>query len=166
MIKAESSVIKSGMHARLTGMEQAFNRSTRVLKEEDSSFAPVPGMFTAAQHVAHSAQTIDWYVFGAFAPGGFDMNFKKLDRDVRAVSSLNAARTWLKRAFADAHAAVDLHPDEQWAQRFPPGETMGNRLKLEIVTMMMDHMAHHRGALSVYSRLLGKIAPNPYVEPM
>jgi uncharacterized damage-inducible protein DinB len=166
MIKAEASVIKSGIHARLKSMEQAFNRSTKVLKEEDSSFTPVPGMFTVAQHVAHTAQTIDWYVVGTFAAGGFDMSFERLDREVRAVISLDAARSWLKRAFVDAHAAVDLHSDEEWAQRFAPGETMGDRLKLEIMTMLMDHLAHHRGALTVYSRLLGKIAPNPYMEPM
>jgi len=166
MTKVEHSVIKGGMRSRLTSMEHFFNRSTRVLKEVDSLFAPVPGMFTTAQHVAHTAQMIDWYVTGAFSPSGFDMNFERLDNEIRAVTSLSAARAWLNRAFTDAHAAVDTHSDEEWAQCFPPGSIMGNRHKLEIMVMLVDHIAHHRGALTVYSRLRGKIPSNPYLEPM
>jgi uncharacterized damage-inducible protein DinB len=37
------------------------------------------------------------------------------------------------------------------------GQPIGN-----IVWGMVEHTAHHRGALSVYSRLLGKTPPMPY----
>ena len=52
-----------------------FSRTCSVFKEEDSGFAPTPGQFTLAQHVAHVAQTIDWFISGGFAPEGFDMDF-------------------------------------------------------------------------------------------
>jgi uncharacterized damage-inducible protein DinB len=166
MAIAEQSVIKPGLHQRLRGMEEFFNRSTQVLTEADSSFSPAAGMFTTAQHVAHTAQMIHWFLNGAFSPTGFEMNFKKLDGEVRAVTSLAAARDWLKRAFADAHTAVDIHSDEEWAQRFPPGVMLANQHRLVMIGMLTDHVAHHRGALTVYSRLLGKIPPIPYVRPM
>jgi uncharacterized damage-inducible protein DinB len=166
MVNAEQSLIKVGIHKRLTSMEKFFNRSTRGFREEDSSFSPSPGMFTTAQHVAHTAQVVDWYVKGAFAPAGFEMNFEKLENEIHAVTSLAAARTWLNRAFSQAHTTVDMHSDEEWAQHFPPGAIMGNRLRLEIIVMLTDHVAHHRGALTVYSRLLGKVPSNPYMDPM
>ena len=31
-----------------------------------------------------------------------------------------------------------------------------------VVGPIVDHTAHHRGALTVYARLLGKVAPMPY----
>lgn len=166
MNTAGKSVIKPGLHGRLISMEEFFNRSTQVLTEEDSTFAPAAGMFTTAQHVAHTAQMIDWFVNGAFATTGFELNFEKLDKEVRAVTSLSTARAWLKNAFERAHAAVDIHSDEEWSQRFAPGIILGSRLKIMIVTMITDHVAHHRGALTVYSRLLGKIPPMPYFQPM
>jgi uncharacterized damage-inducible protein DinB len=166
MIATGKSVIKPGLHERIKSMEEFFNRSTQVLTEGDSTFVPAAGMFTTAQHVAHTAQMIDWFVNGAFARTGFELNFEKLDKEVRAVTSLTAARVWLKNAFERAHAAVDIHSDEEWSQRFPAGMILGNRHKIMIVTMMTDHVAHHLGALTVYSRLLGKIPPLPYIEPM
>ncbi len=44
-----------------------FTKTAECLEEKDSGFAPKPGMFTVAQHVAHVAQAIDWFVEGAFA---------------------------------------------------------------------------------------------------
>jgi len=52
--------------AELKSTEQFFNRSTRTLSEEHSGARPAPGMMTAAQQVAHAAQTIDLFIEGAF----------------------------------------------------------------------------------------------------
>ena len=48
--------------AELKSTEQFFNRSTRALSEEHSGARPAPGIMTAA----HAAQTIDWFIEGAF----------------------------------------------------------------------------------------------------
>ena len=53
--------------AELDSVLDFFNRSTRNLQEAQSGFTPAPGMMTAAQQIAHAAQTIDWFVDGAFA---------------------------------------------------------------------------------------------------
>jgi uncharacterized damage-inducible protein DinB len=43
-----------------------------------------------------------------------------------------------------------------------PGPVMGGQPIGNIVWGMVEHTAHHRGALSVYTRLLGKTPPMPY----
>ena len=62
--------------AELESTEQFFNRSTRSLTEEHSGVKPAPDVMTAAQQVAHAAQTIDWFIEGAFRREGFDTNFQ------------------------------------------------------------------------------------------
>ena len=157
-------MIKQGLFGQLAAMKEYFDRSTRVLEEADSTFAPKEGMFTAAQQVAHVAQTIDWFVAGAFAADGFSMDFETMDKEVRAVTSLSAARAWVERACVAAKATVDAHSDADWMAPLPPGPIMGGQPRFVIFGALTDHSAHHRGALTVYSRLLGKVPPMPYME--
>jgi uncharacterized damage-inducible protein DinB len=152
------------MHGQIGAMKEFFDRSTRVLEEADSGFAPKDGLFTVAQQVAHTAQTVEWFFEGAFADGGFNMDFAGLDNTVRTTGSLAAARAWLDRACAAAHAAVDAHDEEAWAAPLPAGPIMGGMPRLAIFGALTDHSAHHRGALTVYSRLLGKAPAMPYME--
>ncbi len=65
--------------AAMRGMKDCFDRSTACLSEEDSACVPAEGMYSAAQQIAHVAQTIEWFVDGAFSPGGFDLDFGKND---------------------------------------------------------------------------------------
>lgn len=154
--KAVSGVLKS--------MKEYFDRSTRVLEEADSGFAPKKEMFTAAQQVAHVAQTIEWFIQGAFAAGGFNMDFERLDKEVRAVTSLGAARKWMERACAAANKAAEVHTEAEWAELLPENPIMGGVPRYAILSAITDHTAHHRGALTVYSRLLGKVPPMPYMD--
>jgi uncharacterized damage-inducible protein DinB len=41
---------------------------------------------------------------------------------------------------------------------------MGGLPRHSVVSALMDHTAHHRGALTVYARLLGKVSPMPYMD--
>ncbi|HEV3200599.1 MAG TPA: DinB family protein [Bryobacteraceae bacterium] len=157
-------MIKPGLFGQLKAMKEFFDRSTRVLEEADSTFAPKPEMFTTAQQVAHVAQTIDWFVAGAFAESGFGLDFETMDKEVRAVTSLTAARAWMERACAAANASVEAHSDADWMASLAPGPIMGGQPRFVIFGAMTDHSAHHRGALTVYSRLLGKVPPMPYVD--
>lgn len=141
-----------------------FNRSTRELKEENSSFAPAAGMYTAAALVAHTAQTVDWFFAGAFAETGFDMDFERMDKEVRACASLDAARAWFNAACDRAKATAEAHSAEEWATPLPPGPIMGGMPRHAIAAALTDHTAHHRGALSVYTRLVGHVPPMPYME--
>lgn len=155
---------KQAMLAELASMSEFFNRSTRVLDEADSGYAPQAGLLTVAQMVAHVAQTFDWFVSGAFAAGGFPMDFEEQDKTIRAVTSLDHARLWLTRAMAKARAAVQDRPEAEWSVPLPPGPIMGGMPRAAIIGALTDHTAHHRGALTVYTRLLGKVPPMPYMD--
>lgn len=138
-----------------------FIRSTQCLTEADSEFAPVPGTWSVAQQVAHAAQTVEWFVEGAFRPEGFDTDWDKLLAAVAAVRSLSEARAWLDRAFAHATEFIASRPAAELAEPLPPG-IMGGAPRAAVVSAIADHSAHHRGALTVYSRLLGRVPAMPY----
>ncbi|MEE8128823.1 MAG: DinB family protein [Vicinamibacterales bacterium] len=151
------------MVAELNSALEFFNRSTGSLTEEDSTYTPVEGVFTAAQQVAHAAQTIEWFVDGAFAPGGFDLDFEGHERKVREVTSLSDARAWLAKSVEHAQAVVASKTDEEWGQPLPDGPVMGGQPRMSIFGAITDHTAHHRGALTIYARLRGKVPPMPYM---
>ena len=139
-----------------------FDRSTRVLDESDSQFRPREGMMTVAQQVAHTAQTIEWFLDGATRPEGFDLDFAAHGKALAESRSLHEARHRLDMAFIHAVDFLRGKTPEELARPLPPGPVMGGRPVHEIIGAMVEHTAHHRGALTVYSRLLGKVPPMPY----
>jgi uncharacterized damage-inducible protein DinB len=146
----------------LLSSKEFFERSTRVLEEADSGFRPKEGMMTVAQQVAHAAMTIEWFIEGASRPEGFDLDFEKHAKVTEAVTSLKAAREWMTKAYDTAVAFASARSQEQLSKPLPPGPVMGGAPILAIFGAISEHTAHHRGALTVYSRLLGKVPPMPY----
>ena len=147
---------------QLLASQDFFQRSTRVLDEADSGFRPVEGMMTVAQQVAHTAQTLDWFLEGATRPEGFDLDFAKHAAAIEAVTSLAAAREALATSYANAIHFLRSQSPADLARPLPPGPIMGGQPITDIVWAMVEHTAHHRGALTVYSRQLGKVPPMPY----
>ena len=141
-----------------------FQSSSACLEEEDSNFAPCEDVFTVAQQVAHVAQTIDWFIEGMFSPEGFDLDFEKHSTQISKVNSLAAARKWLKDAVDRAVNTLESKNDQELLQSLPPGPILGGVPRISVIPGVADHTAHHRGALTVYSRLLGKVPPMPYGE--
>jgi uncharacterized damage-inducible protein DinB len=141
-----------------------FNRSTRNLAEENSTFAPAPGMMTAAQQVAHVAQTIEWFLEGAFSPEGFRLDFEEQAKVVMGCTSLAAARAWFEKAVDAAKSAVAARNDAELLAPLPPGPIMSGAPRFAIFGAITDHTAHHRGALTVYARMKGIVPPMPYME--
>jgi uncharacterized damage-inducible protein DinB len=147
---------------RLLDSKEFFERSTSVLSEADSGFRPREGMMTVAQQVAHTAQTLDWFIDGASRPEGFDLDFEKHAKALEALTSLAAARQMLAAAYANAVQFLRSRSAEDLARPLPPGPVMGGAPVTDIVWSMVEHSAHHRGALTVYARELGKVPPMPY----
>jgi len=147
---------------QLLASKDFFERSTRVLEEADSGFRPREGMMSVAQQVAHTAQTLDWFIVGASRSEGFDLDFEKHAKALEGVSSLAAAREMLEKAYAKAIHFLRSRSPEDLAGPLPPGPVMGGQPISDIVWAMVEHTAHHRGALTVYSRQLGKVPPMPY----
>ncbi len=147
---------------QLLASKDFFDRSTRVLDEADSGFRPREGMMTVAQQVAHAAHTLDWFVEGASRPEGFDLDFEKIGKVLEGVTSLTAAREWMEKSYATAIQFLRSCSAEDLARPLPAGPVMGGQPVSDIVWAMVDHTAHHRGALTVYSRELGKVPVMPY----
>jgi uncharacterized damage-inducible protein DinB len=154
---------KERLTKQLKTAQQFFNRTIGCFEEADSSFAPKEEMFTVAGQVAHTAQTIDWFVEGAFTPEGFDLDFEKHAREAKACTSLDEAKAWFDRATENAVKVLESKSDGELQEYFPEGSLMAGSMKLAIVAGIADHNAHHRGSLAVYARLLGKVPPMPYM---
>ncbi len=150
--------------AELASAQEFFNRSTRNLTESHSTATPAPGMMTAAQQVAHAAQTIDWFMEGAFRPEGFSTDFDAQGKALQSYTSLAAARAWFEKAIAAAKATAATKSDAELMVPLPPGPIMGGAPRMAIFSAITDHTAHHRGALTVYARLKGVVPPMPYMD--
>lgn len=145
-------------------MQEYFNNATSSLEEADSGFAPREEMLTVAQQVAHTAQTVDWFLEGAWSPDGFDMDFEKIEKQIRSVTSLEAARKWFAEAMERAVAKFGAASEEELMTPMQDKEIMGGAPRIAALSAMADHTAHHRGSLVVYIRLLDKVPGFPYGE--
>lgn len=150
--------------AELESTHEFFTRSTRVLTDEHSAFTPQPGMRSVAQTVAHTAQTVDWFLEGAFRPDGFSEEWEAMEAAIQRCPSLTDARAWLDRSINQAKDVVGGKSDEELLVPLPPGPIMGGAPRMAVFSALTDHTAHHRGALTVYARLLGLVPPMPYMD--
>jgi uncharacterized damage-inducible protein DinB len=68
--------------------------------------------------------------------------------------------------FDDAYAkAIDFagkQTSETLAAPLPAGPIMGGEPLYNLFWSIIDHTAHHRGALTAYTRLLNKVPVMPY----
>ena len=147
----------------IDSLHQFFNRSTSELTEDMAAFAPAEGMMTTTQQIVHAAHTIEWFVEGAFRPEGFDMDFESHMKLISGVSTIAEARAWFEKAVANAKAVIGAKSDAELMTPMPPGPIMGGEPAMAIIGAMVDHTAHHRGALTVYARVKGKVPPMPYM---
>ncbi|MDD2943524.1 MAG: DinB family protein [bacterium] len=156
--------MKEGLLNQIDSIEEFFNRSSRCLTEADSNFAPKDGMMTVAQQVAHSAQCIEWFTNALTNPQGFDLDFEGHWKEVKACTSLEEARKWFSKAIVAAKTTVSAMTEAEIMSPLPQGPVMGGAPKIVVIGAMSEHTAHHRGALTVYSRLLGHVPKMPYME--
>ncbi len=140
-----------------------FDRTTRCFAEEDSAFRPTPEMMTVAGQVAHAAQTIDWFREGGFADN-WQMDFEAALAETAKIESLATARTWMADAWERMRKAVEERSNEELAAAMPDNPILGQRPRYHTLEALIDHTGHHRGALSVYARLVGKTPDMPYGE--
>lgn len=148
----------------LKSSEEFFERSTRCLTEEHSGFRPTDGMWTVSQQVAHAASTIEWFVEAASRTEGFDMDFEKHAAVLANVTSLTSSRQHLAKAYRSANDFVESKSEAELERPLPAGPIMGGEPVWQVFAAIVEHSAHHRGALSVYSRMAGMTPKMPYME--
>jgi len=151
------------LSAQLHSAKKFFDTSTKMLDESDSGFKPSPEMMTTAQHVAHVAQTVDWFIEGAMRPEGLAEDFDVQMAKVMKVTSLREARAWLDKAVDNATRTLESTNMDKLMAPLPQNTIMGGAARVSVVGGIVEHTAHHRGALSVYARLRGKVPPIPYM---
>ena len=157
--------MKEGLLGGLTSSKEFFDRSTSCLTEDDAEFRATDDTFTVRQQVAHAAHTVDWFLEGAFGPDGFNLDFSKHTEELDAgASTLAEARAWFDRSMQKAIATVQEKSEAELFEPLPPGPIMGGAPKMTVFQGMIEHTAHHRGALTVYSRLIGHVPPMPYMD--
>jgi len=156
-------MLRDGLINKLDSTELFFNRTLSVCEEQDGPFKPRSDMFSLTQQVAHVALTVDWFLDGMFSKSGFDTNFEAHQKVIESQVSLNKAKAWLEKSFQSFRDKLESVDDEVLKQRLPAGPIMGGVPRYIVVGALVDHTAHHRGSISVYIRLLGKIPPLPYV---
>ncbi len=147
--------------AQLKTSHKYMKSTVSIFEEDDAGFAPQPELYTVAGHIAHAADSVDWFVEGAFGKG-WNLDFEGLIAAARAVETLEEANAWLDQAFEKAIATFESASDQDLAGKIVDERIMGGAPRASIVGPIVDHTAHHRGALTVYARLLGKVSPMPY----
>jgi uncharacterized damage-inducible protein DinB len=153
--------ISEGLAKQLESTQKYFKTTLSAFSTEDEGFAPYPELYTVAGQVAHTADTVDWFIEGGFGDG-WDLDFDTSIAKAKAVTSLDDAIEWLDRAFANAVAVVGAASDQKLSEPIPDTSIMGGAPRMAVVSGIVDHTAHHRGSLAVYARLIGKVPPMPY----
>ncbi len=156
--------MKDGLIEQLRTMRQFFLNTISCLTEEDSAYAPKEGMYTVAEMIGHTAHTVEWFMDGAFGADGFDMNFENYAERMKQHTSLTKSVAYFQDTIEQAIQKITDTTDKELVAPIPQGPVMGGAPKMAVVGAIADHTAHHRGALSVYARLLGKIPQMPYGE--
>ena len=154
--------MKQGLIESLKSMRQFFLNTISCLTEDDSAYAPKEGMYTVAEVIGHTAHTVEWFMDGAFGPNGFDMNFENYAERMKQHTSLTKSVVYFQEVVDNAIQSITDMADAQLVELLPEGPVMGGAPKMAVIGAIADHTAHHRGALSVYARLLGKIPQMPY----
>lgn len=100
---------------------------------------------TVAQQVAHTAQTLDWFIEGASRSEGFALDFEQQAKALEDMPSLAAARRMLETAYATAIDFLGSLSEDDFAQPLPQGPIMGGQPVSNVVWGMVERTAHHRG---------------------
>ena len=153
--------VSEGLVKEMESTQKFFNTTVSVFESDDAGFAPYPELYTVAGHIAHAADSIDWFIEGAF-DDGWDMEFEASIAKAKEVTSLQGATEWLDRSFVNARAVVGEASDQILFELIPDTRIMEGAPRLAVLSGIVDHTAHHRGSLAVYARLIGKQAPMPY----
>lgn len=155
---------KESLIKEIKASQEFFNRSTSSLTEEDSNFAPTKEMLTVAQQVLHTAHTINWFLDGAFSATGFDMDWEKHAAEYKKTRSLKEAREEINKAYKKAINKLEICSEQDLQIPIAQNPIMGGDPRTAAFVGIIEHTAHHRGALTVYARLLNKVPPMPYMD--
>ena len=171
-----------------------FQRSLSCFTDEDSFFQPTAKSLTLIGQVIHVTMAIEYFLCGMFGPfvgygpmsrlelGFVDMIWTRhSDTDINptdfnpehmsiellsAMGSLSQAMELFGKTMDRAAAMfASKTPLAIATQQLPPNAIFDPEATLgDTLEMMNDHTAHHRGAIVMYGRLLGRSPKLPYFD--
>lgn len=156
-------MLKEGLVEELKTVQKFFLNTVSCFTEEDSAYKPCEDVFTVAQLVGHVAETLPWFIEGAFGEKGFDMDPDGFKERIKNYVSFDACINDFKKNVGDAIEKISSLSEEELMAPIT-GEIMTGAPKMSIISGITDHTAHHRGALAVYARLMGKTPKMPYAD--
>lgn len=127
----------------------------------DSGFRPAPDMMTPPQQVRHIEHTLRWFWEGAFGKG-FDMNFEAHQKEIMAAEDWAAELAALDRTYEELAGRLEAMGEAELNAPLPPNPILGEAPRWSVIEANAEHTAHHRGALTVYLRLLGRVPVMAY----
>lgn len=140
--------------------EQAYKtaRLIKVFEDSDMTLRPGNGSLTTAEQVNQIVSSDNFLKVLAEGEPLSQAAFKR-SFEIRTVSDAIAA---LRKMVVEVTTALELCPQETWdevVEPFGPGFKMSRG---QLAYMMLDHESHHRGQLTVYARVAGKVPPLLY----
>ena len=149
--------------AQLRVMQKFFKKSISVLDEADSGYRPGDTGWTVAQQLRHTAMTVEWFTDGVFGGKGFATDWEAQMAHINQASSLDEEKAYFDKAVDDACTTWGKLSEADLMEVISD-PLMGTMPKIAVVGSMVDHTAHHRGALATYARVMGKEPEMPYGE--
>ncbi len=157
-------MLKESLLGELKSSKEFFDRSTRCLEEAHAGYRPTGDSLSTAEQIAHVGQSAEWFLDALKNDGQFNMDFESHQKEVRNTKTIADARAWVDRAYGGLADYVQNTSIEALSKPLPEGPIMGGAPSYAIISAVVEHTAHHRGALTVYSRLQGLTPSMPYME--
>ncbi len=177
---------------RIRAHKQFFRRTLQAFEEQDAAFQPRPEMLSVAGHIHHVIAGLELFLAGVFpamerfqgrewrsrrgegqtwlglGPGFTSMEWTKVsNEDLSGADGGEAPLAFALRAFEETmDLAAELYGQlsRQELLMMLPENPIQLRTPQEALEIMLDHTAHHRGALAQYARLLDREPKIPYFE--
>ncbi|WP_164017602.1 DinB family protein [Pyxidicoccus trucidator] len=177
---------------RIRAHKQFFRRTLQAFQDQDAAFQPRPGMLSVAGHVHHVTAGLELFLAGVFpamerfqgrewksrrgegqvwlglGPGFTSMEWTKVSNEnLSGGSDAESPLAFALRAFDETmDLAAELYGQLSREELLLPLPENPIRLRTpqEALEIMIDHTAHHRGALAQYARLLDREPKIPYFE--
>ena len=141
------------MSERLTNSKSYALAVAEAMPEADYSFAPVESEMSFGKQLLHMADNMRWicssYLGATIA-----------ESEVPTANDKAAIISRLANAFDIAIATVKNFPENDLATEV--NFFAGPKSKMQMINLLNDHQAHHRGQLVVYLRMKG-IKPPRYI---
>jgi uncharacterized damage-inducible protein DinB len=133
-------------------------RLIRVFDDADMSLRPGAGSMSTAEQINQIVSSNNFLkVLAEGEPPGTSAFKRSFE-----IRSVNDAIGAIRQMVNEVTTALELCPQETWdevVEPFGPGYKM---TRGQLAYMMLDHESHHRGQLTVYARVAGKVPPLIY----